>query len=80
MRREPDHTLTLDIYADGWAVLYLGGIEAIKNGLAPLICGPADWTNSSLVIRQDGVDPVSAVPVTLSELLSRRNSQWYPKR
>jgi hypothetical protein len=73
-----DATLTLAIYADGWVALYLGGIEEIENGLAPLIYGPAEWTNGILVIRQDGIDPVSAVTMSLSELLSQKELQPGP--
>lgn len=72
-------TLILEIYADGWVALYLGGIEEIENGLAPLVCGPADWTNSSLVIRQDGVDPMSAVPAPLTELLGQMELPVVPE-
>lgn len=73
-----DATLTMDIYADGWAALYFGGIEEIKNGLAPMIYGPAEWTNGMLVIRLGGVDRVSVVPVTLSELLAQKEPPVVP--
>lgn len=74
-----DKIITLDVYADGWATLYISSVGDPSSDLIPVIYGSTKVIDGQMVIRAATYMPDISEQVPLTELLEDRDSEDVPQ-